>query len=421
MGARKNPARSKPRTKRGIQAVTPSRVYAANVTSAPITPGVLQWARARRSMTLIDLQKKLRVSADEIGAWERGTAQPEYAKAQRLARALRIPFGFLFLPSRPADDMPLPDLRTRKDQRPDAPSTELLEVVNDALRRQEWYREYAEENGTSPLSFVRKYGISAGASAVAENMRDVLHVTEATRRGCNSLESYLTQLTRNAESAGILVMRSGVVKHDTSRLLTADEFQGFALCDDLAPVIFINLQDVPAARIFTFAHEAAHLWIGASGISSPGWITEDISATDTQRVERFCHSVAAELLVPRSELLEMWPPDSMGQVLTLASEFARHFWVSRIVVLRRAFELDLIERSEFFAAIQQIGRPQKPPRRTESGGNPWNTVPARNSVRFTDSVLAALRERRLLHTDAATLLAVSQPFLLRLASKRMVA
>lgn len=421
MGARKNPARSEIRTKRRIRVVNQSRVYAASVISAPITPAVLQWARARRGMTLTDLQKKLRVSANEIGAWERGTAQPEYAKAQQLARALRIPFGFLFLPNRPADDIPLPDLRTRHDQKPEAPSAELLEVVNDVMRRQEWYREYAEENGMSPLPFVRKYSISSGSSTVADAMRDALQVTEATRLECKSLESYLTQLTRSAESAGILVMRSGVVKHDTSRPLSAHEFQGFALCDDLAPVIFINLQDVAAARIFTFAHEAAHLWIGASGISAPGWITEDISAADAQRIERFCHSVAAELLVPREELLEMWPQDSAGQVLTLAGQFARHFWVSRLVVLRRAFELNLLERNEFFAAIQQIGRPEKPPKRAEGGGNPWNTVPARNSVRFTDSVLAALRERRLMHTDAATLLSVSQPFLLKLASKRMAA
>lgn len=421
MGARKKPARSKIRTKPRTRVVNHSYAYAANVTSAPITPAVLQWARVRRSMTLADLQKKLRVSANEIGAWEKGTAQPEYAKAQQLARALQVPFGFLFLPDRPADDVPLPDLRTRHDQSPEAPSTELMEVVNDALRRQEWYREYAEENGTPPLPFVRKYSISSGASAVADAMRDVLQVTEATRRKCNSLESYLTLLTRSAESAGILVMRSGVVKHNTRRPLSADEFQGFALCDDLAPVIFINLQDVAAARIFTFAHEAAHLWIGASGISAPDRITEHVSAADAQRIERFCHSVAAELLVPRAELLEMWPQDSTGQVITLASQFARHFWVSRIVVLRRAFDLDLIERNEFFAAIQQIGRPAKPPKRAEGGGNPWNTVPARNSVRFTDSVLAALRERRLIHTDAATLLAVSQPFLLKLASRRMAA
>lgn len=422
MGARKKILRSNSGTKRSNRAGATGEVYSSAAVvsqSVPITPSVLEWARNRRGLSLVQLQKKLRVSANEIAAWERGDFPPPYAKAQQLANALRIPFGFLFLPAPPPDDVPLPDLRTRQDRKPEEASPELLDVVNDALRRQDWYREYAEENGFQPLPFSRKYTLTSGASVVADSMRKVLHVTEETRRSCNSLESYLTQLTRNAEAAGILVMRSGVVRNDTRRALSPDEFQGFALCDDIAPVIFINIQDAAAARIFTFAHEAAHVWIGASGISAPGRITEAVSSAEAQRTEQFCHSVAAELLVPLLEILELWPQGANG-ILDLASQFSRHFWVSRIVVLRRAFELQLIERSAFFAAVEQVKRQQKPAKKAE-GGNPYNTIPARNSVRFTDSVLAALRERRLVHTDAAALLAVKQPLLLKLARKRLVA
>ena len=420
MNRRQRPACSTSRTKRGIRAIPPRPLYstAAMVShSAPINAAVLRWASKRRGLSLAGLRKTLRVSEAEIGAWEQGTTHPPYAKAQQLAKALRIPFGFLFLSAPPPDDVPLPDLRTRRDRPPEAPSPDLLEVINDALRRQEWYREQAEETGMTPLPFIRKYSMTSGASTVADNMRNILRVTEDVRRSCNSLESYLTRLTRNAELAGILVMRSGVVKHDTSRALSADEFQGFALCDDLAPVIFINVQDAVAARIFTFAHEAAHLWIGESGISAPSRITDKVSWSDAAMIERFCHSVAAELLVPRMELWELWPQNG-GTALDLAGQFARHFWVSRIVVLRRAFDLNLIDRSEFFAAVEQVKRHERSPKKAE-GGNPYFTIPARNSARLTDSVLGALRERRLVHTDAGALLAISQPTLLKLARKRI--
>jgi len=365
-------------------------------------------------MSMLDLQESLNASAREIAAWERGDAYPPYAMAQQLARVLRIPFGFLFLSKPPSDDPPLPDLRTRGEQKPEKASPDLIEVLNDVLRRQEWYREYAEENGMKPLRFVRSYQMSAGADTIAANIRATLGINEQLRRSCSSWDAYLTQLTRQAEAAGILVMRSGVVKHDTTRPLSADEFQGFALSDELAPVIFINVRDTRAARIFTFAHEAAHLWIGESGISSPNRLLETISAA--ARIEGFCHAVAAETLVPRGEFSPLWKDTEPFMGMT--ERLARHFWVSAIVILRRAFELGLLNRPEFFGLLQEARRRQKPPR-TEDGGNFFLTIPSRNSAKFTDSVLGALRERRLLHTDAGALLSISQSTLLELANRRL--
>lgn len=88
-----------------------------------------------------------------------------------------------------------------------------------------------------------------------------------------------------------------MVDNNTRRPLDEKEFRGFALVDDIAPLIFVNTHQTLNGQIFTLAHEFAHVWRGASGIGS-----EDPRTEGQSEIERWCNAVASEVLVPRDDL-----------------------------------------------------------------------------------------------------------------------
>ena len=269
--------------------------------------------------------------------------------------------------------------------------------------KQLWYHENQSELGEALVAVVGAFKIRDGVQPVAQDIRKQLAI-QTQLQHAGSWDGYLRLLVRSAEDLGILVMRSGIVGANTRRKLSIEEFRGFAVSDPLAPLVFINGGDPLVAQIFTFAHEIAHLWVGESAISN----VDPTQAPASQRneVERFCDSVAAEVLVPASEFMERWQGTNELQFQNLA----RHFRVSIIVVIRRAYELGRINSTQFVKFVAQEKQRQADraaiPEEESSGGNFYNTLPVRNSAKLTNAVLESLQQGRTSPLEAARLLGI---------------
>ena len=127
--------------------------------AAYIAPQVVKWARERAAMSVEQLAGALKIDARTLAAWEAGQQSPPFNRAEKLADKLRIPFGYLFLSKPPKEDFPLPDLRTVGNVEVSKPSLNFIEVVDDALQRQQWYSEYLQESGAKRVSFVGSFRI----------------------------------------------------------------------------------------------------------------------------------------------------------------------------------------------------------------------------------------------------------------------
>ncbi|WP_035852066.1 XRE family transcriptional regulator [Deefgea rivuli] len=379
------------------------------MSTALIKPSLLIWSRQRANLTQQQVADTLAVKLAKIIAWEAGEEQPTFKQAQKWANATHVPFGYLFLSSPPQDEIAIPDLRTVGGAVLDKPSPALQEMVKDALKKQDWFKEYLIDQGAEPLPFIGKFSHTARMADVVADMRMVLGFADPQQHPNH--DDYLRKIIANAEVAGILVMRSGIVGANTHRKLDVAEFRGFAISDPIAPIVFINSADAPSARLFTLIHELAHLWIGSSGISN-------FSRNVDRKEEAFCNQVAGEFLVPETEIKHFWNDELVLWTDNLAG-LASRFKVSKLVVAKRAADLGFISDNEYATYYRNELELHRQSKSKDSGGSGdfYANLGARNGKRLSQAVVAAALSGQMLLRDAASLLGVQPSKITTFAGK----
>ena len=234
-------------------------------------------------------------------------------------------------------------------------------------------------------------------------MTEKLGFDIAARAACRTWEEALRLFISQADKIGVMVMVSGLVLSNTHRKLDPQEFRGFALSDDRAPLVFINGADSKSGQMFTLAHELAHLWLGSSAIS-------DASAAPLngyRREEVWCNAVAAELLVPLASIRAALRPDELlDQSL---SRLTRQFKVSTLVILRRLLDVGAMTRVAFDRAwAMERERLRTLADNTPSGGTFYPTTLARVSRRFARALVESTLEGQTLYRDAFRMLGVAK-------------
>ena len=362
-----------------------------------LEPGVLRWARERAKLSRDDLARKMQVKSERVLEWE-NSGNISIAQVKRLAGVTYTPHGYLYLYEPPDESLPIADFRTIGDEPLRRPSPDLLDTVYSMQRRQAWMREELVIEYESPaLAFVGRFTSTDDPKRVADAIRETLRLDHDWASYHSNWEGAQRYLRDRIESAGVLLVINGVVGNNTYRKLDSEEFRGFALVDEYAPLIFVNNADYKTAQMFTLAHELAHIFVGEAGVSA----FEDFqpSAHDT---EQLCNLAAAEFLVPERELQSYW--NKASQTHNSFFAIARQFKVSSIVAARRALDLKLIGRDEFFAFYNEHNNNQRSnSQENQNGGDFWATQKWRVGPRFATAVVRAVKEGRLTYKEAYSL------------------
>jgi Zn-dependent peptidase ImmA (M78 family)/transcriptional regulator with XRE-family HTH domain len=373
--------------------------------AAQINPGMLTWARERSGIAFAEFAARCGVTESRLREWESGGVKPTFVKAQQFAKKAHIPFGYLFLNHPPADQLPIPDLRTVGDQGVPQPSAELLDLVKQTMQQQAWYREYLLKELADPCPVVGICAIGDTVDAVVANMRNRLGVGLFPNRG-NS-DDYYRDLIDRIEALGIMVMRRSYLG-STTRRLRVEEFRGLAIADRYAPVIFVNHADAPGPRLFTLIHELCHIWLGITGVS-------DTDEQSYRESERFCNAVAAEFLVPEVELGRQWrDTDDWEQLVAVIAE---HFRVSKWVIARRVMTLGFISNALYRSYIARQVTEWKQREKSSGGPSYYVVKNSQISVRFSKAVLSQAFNGHLMMREAGQLLDVKPANIRKFAEK----
>lgn len=372
-----------------------------------IRPELLRWARERSGADPDQLAQQFPRLAD----WERGAVQPTLKQIEKFAKAVHAPVGYLFLPEPPpADRIPIPDFRTVGNRHIERPTPDLLETIYFCQQRQEWYHDFARSVGEDPLPFVGSAQLASDVETTATSIRHALNFDLEERRALPTWTEALRRFIEMTDALGVLVMVNGVVGNNNRRKLDPDEFRGFALCEDLAPLVFINGADTKAAQMFTLAHELAHIWLGQSALSDVEPVSEPARGGErlpdpSHGVEQWCNRVAAELLVPLATMREEYQRGA--ELSDELVRLARRFKVSTLVILRRMHDAGGLTRGHLWRAyrdeLERLRAIQK-----GSGGDFYLTQGARVSKRFARALIVSTLEGQTLHRDAFRLLSFSK-------------
>jgi Zn-dependent peptidase ImmA (M78 family)/transcriptional regulator with XRE-family HTH domain len=389
---------------------------------------MLRWARERAGYSLPDVAAHMKRPQAELAGWESGKDHPTFPQARKLAELYKRTLSVFYLAEPPTEaDLP-PDYRR---SRTGAPAPDLSPRIRSQVRQLHALREAAleladEDPGAFP-PFPVRVTLNDVPAQVGERLRDALQVDVQTQRGWGGPEKSWSQWRIAVERVGCLVF--------VLDRIDAEEFDGFSLAFDRAPVIAINGNRALSSgrRVFTLLHELAHIALRSEGVCN--------LVDRADRAEAFCNQTAAAVLMPATPFRQAATALAPAALATSRRgawsdaelrQLADTFGASLQAVYVRLVALDLADQTQYEAwwrarERDRVAVPRHPEGEPREEGGPsfYNLYLHRMSFSYLRTVFASYHDERLslselsdhLGVRPSTALALDEHFLKRLRGR----
>ncbi len=312
----------------------------------------------------------------------------------KISSELHIPLAYFLSEEIPEEEVDLIKFRTINNDKNYRPSVNLSETIKDMEEKQEFMSLSRKNDDYEPLQFIKSITIKSDVIGSADKIRSVLELSPEWNKEADNPFKYLKE---KLNDAGILVMQNGVVKNNTRRKLNIEEFRGFVIMDEYAPLIFINSQDSTNGKLFTLIHEMVHVFLGQDDLNNSG-SSNDIGF---KKNERYCNKVTAELLISyglRDDILK-WTSNSKDLIYSVSKLFkgSEHFAAFRLK------ELNIISRKQYEDLIIEISKNKeeyKKIQKKESGGDFYKNILSEPDNSFIQLVDLKAKNGEILYREA---------------------
>lgn len=352
-------------------------------------PKIIAWAIERTGKTPDDFTSISR----RIEQWISGDVKPTVKQMEKFATRTHVPLPYFYDDNVPNMTLQIPDYRTTYSGSARVPSPELYETINLMQSRQDWLSAYLEETEAQKLSFIGSCASISDSKEVAAILTDILSLEDGWARHFSASDA-VRHLRSAIESVGVYTCAGGYFHH-SSRPYDVNEFRGFVLVNEYAPIIFVNTRDAKSAQLFTLVHEFAHLLFNETGV--------DDQVYEIPEKEDLCDSVAAEVLVPASIVFSSFNQRRPERAIEVLKRVTK---ASEIVCLRRSLELGCITKETFFSLYdsykRQLSEVMGEPGVGGSSGGPSYYVVKKSMLGslFADTVYEGVRSECLTYSDA---------------------
>lgn len=368
-------------------------------------PALLTWARESAGYSVDDLAAYMKKPVDTIRRWETGVEAPTYRQLQAFAKKVARPVAVLYFATPPQDPPRPPDYRVLPGTdrgKFSPPSLLAFRILRNSLAD---LRDVLTSLGETAEMSLPRFTTEEDTASQAANLREFLGVSFETQMRWRGRYEPLTAWRRALFERGVLVQTFDVKLND---------LRAFSEMESGLGGIGLSTNDSPRGRVFSLFHEVAHLCLRSPGVSGDLAPPGRAVPPDVLAIERYCDQFAADFLLPISEpaVAESLRELARGLSRQAAQAYAEQFSVSKYVIARRMFDLNMLSVDNYWNQIEEWRRYDASEAQRladegeRSGGSHWVIRVSKLGRPYVTKVLEAMDRGAISIHTASQILAV---------------